>query len=95
MQMLSYNLKNVKFDIAKPHVGLGLNEIESEVIKEVITDIHIVHSEDESEDDDDTDSEAEDAGTESCESEYFITSGSSSDTEENSVIEKRFNAMKL
>ncbi|KAL9888428.1 protein SHQ1 homolog [Glossina fuscipes fuscipes] len=96
LQTLAYNLKNVLLDIFKKHLGLGLTDLESELLRELITDIHIAssNSEDESEDQEDGEGEADDAGTESCESE-FCNSNESSDTEENSVIEKQMNELKL
>ncbi|KAM7362841.1 protein SHQ1 homolog [Cochliomyia hominivorax] len=107
LQMLAHNLKNVSFDIFKKHLGLGLIELETELLKEIITDIHITasNSEDDSEDpdcDDEDDEEAtDDVGTESCESEFYTSndsesdSSSSSDTEEDSVIEQKMDKLKL
>uniref|UniRef100_A0A1A9W1L3 Protein SHQ1 homolog n=1 Tax=Glossina brevipalpis TaxID=37001 RepID=A0A1A9W1L3_9MUSC len=96
LQMLAYNIKNILLDIFKKHLGLGLTDLESELLKELITDIHIAASTsgDESEDQEEGEGEADDAGTESCESE-FCNSNESSDTEENSVIEKQMNELKL
>lgn len=106
-QMLAHNLKNVLLDIFKKHLGLGLQELETELLKELITDIHIAasNSEDDSEDpdcDDDEDDATDDVGTESCESEFYTSndsesdsSSSSSDTEEDSVIEQKLDNLKL
>lgn len=102
LQMLAHNLKNVLLDVFKKHLGLGLQELETELLKEIITDLHIAasNSEDDSEDPDynvDDDETGDDVGTESCESEFYTSpeSTTSSDTEEDSVIEQKMNKLKL
>lgn len=106
LQMLAHNLKNVLLDVFKKHLGLGLKELETELLKELITDMHITasNSEDDSEDPDiddtDEDEATDDVGTESCESENYTSAdsegdSSSSDTEEDSVIEQKMDKLKL
>ncbi|XP_065354339.1 protein SHQ1 homolog [Calliphora vicina] len=116
LQMLAHNLKNVLLDIFKKHLGLGLQELETELLKELITDIHMAASnseddsedpdcddeDDEDEDVDDDDEATDDVGTESCESEFYTlpdsesdSTSSSSDTEEDSVIEQKMDNLKL
>lgn len=105
LQMLAYNLKNILMDLTKGEIGLGLVKLESELLREIISDIRIsttVSSEDDSEDHDGTtidESSAqsdhvseidEDAGTESFDSEIFISSDSSDSTsDEESVTDGR------
>lgn len=101
LQMLAYNLKNVLFDVFKKHLGLGLQELETELLKELITDIHISASNSE---DDSEDPDYDEGGTESYESEFNTSTensdsdsscSSSSDTEEDSVIEQKMDNLKL
>lgn len=103
LQMLAYNLKNILLDLAKEEMGLGLVKLESQLLREIISDIHItttLSSEDESEDRDvntidDSSAQSdhvsevdEDAGTESFDSEIFISSDSSdSSSEEENVTD--------
>ncbi|KNC30560.1 SHQ1-like protein [Lucilia cuprina] len=97
LQMLAHNLKNVLYDIFKKHLGLGLQELETELLKELITDIHIAASnseddsedhdcdDDDSDDDDDDDEETtDDVGTESCESEFCNLPNKQSDNSSSS-----------
>lgn len=88
LQMLAHNLKNVLLDVLKKHLGLGLQELETELLKELITDIHIAASasEDESEDISD-DTESDDDCTSS--------DNSSTDSDGDSVIEQKLNNLKL
>lgn len=101
--LLARNLKNVLLDVSKKHLRLELGEIETELLKELITDMHLGNtstSEDEIDDDTDEDIDDEDdddtneeSGTESGEdatdsSSTAASSSSSSDTEQNSVIEQ-------
>uniref|UniRef100_A0A034WCX3 Protein SHQ1 homolog n=1 Tax=Bactrocera dorsalis TaxID=27457 RepID=A0A034WCX3_BACDO len=103
LRLLARNLKNVLLDVSKKHLRLELGEIETELLKELITDMHLGNtstSEDEVDDDTDEDIDDEDAddtneesGTESGEdatdsSSTAASSSSSSDTEQNSVIEQ-------
>uniref|UniRef100_A0A0A1XGD1 Protein SHQ1 homolog n=1 Tax=Zeugodacus cucurbitae TaxID=28588 RepID=A0A0A1XGD1_ZEUCU len=100
LRLLARNLKNVLLDVSKKHLRLELGEIETELLKELITDIHLGNSstsEDDDTDEDIDDVEGDDAndesGTESGEdatdsSSTTASSSSSSDTEQNSVIEQ-------
>lgn len=103
LRLLARNLKNVLLDVSKKHLGLELGEIESELLKELIRDIHLGNTStsedridddtDEDIDDDDGDDTNEESGTESGEdatdsSTTMPSSSASSDTEPNSVIEQ-------
>lgn len=86
LQMLAHNLKNVLFDIFKKNVGLGLQELETELLKELITDIHVGTS---------STSEDESAGSDTDSSTSSDNTSTSSESDEDSVIEQKMDNLKL
>ncbi|XP_061393213.1 protein SHQ1 homolog [Musca vetustissima] len=86
LQMLAHNLKNVLFDVFKKNLGLGLQELETELLKELITDIHIAAS---------STSEDESVETESDTSSSDSSDDSDSDSDGDSVIEQKMGSLKL
>ncbi|XP_036329685.1 protein SHQ1 homolog [Rhagoletis pomonella] len=62
LRLLARNLKNVLLDVCKKHLRLDLGEIETELLKELITDIHLGDSSasEEEEGDDDTEDDGDD-----------------------------------
>ncbi|XP_075145081.1 protein SHQ1 homolog [Haematobia irritans] len=90
LQMLAHNLKNVLFDIFKKNLGLDLQELEMELLKEIITDIHIGASSSSSS------ACGDDESFEKTDSESSSSSDSSSETDgEDSVIEQKMDNLKL
>lgn len=98
LHMLAYNLKNIQFDVYKKHLGLGLSELETELLKELITDIHATASTSEEDDDADEEEDDDEDSDDDSESDCF-TSPDNTDTEdteeENSVICKKINEIEL
>uniref|UniRef100_A0A1I8QAP9 Protein SHQ1 homolog n=1 Tax=Stomoxys calcitrans TaxID=35570 RepID=A0A1I8QAP9_STOCA len=89
LQMLAQNLKNVLFDIFKKNLGLGLQELETELLKEIITDIHIGASSSSS-------LTSEDESVETASDSSTTSSDSSSESdEEHSVIEQKMDKLSL
>uniref|UniRef100_T1PLU2 Protein SHQ1 homolog n=1 Tax=Musca domestica TaxID=7370 RepID=T1PLU2_MUSDO len=86
LQMLAHNLKNVLFDVFKKDLGLGLQELETELLKELITDIHIAAS---------STSEDESVETETDSSSTSSDSSDDSDSDGDSVIEQKMESLKL
>lgn len=99
LQMLSHNLKNVVFDVTKKSLRLGLTDIETELLKELIEDMHSSQSSggddsefdddddyEETEGDDDDDEEVDDDDEEDDDGE---DSSSSQEEDTNSVIENK------
>lgn len=99
--MLSHNLKNVLFDVTKKSLRLGLTEIEKELLKELIEDMHSSQSsaddsefddyeEDTEDDDEEEEEEGEDDEDDDEEEEDDDEESSSSQEEDtNSVIENK------
>lgn len=90
--MLSQNLKNVLFDITKKGLRLGLTDIEKELLKELIEDMHSSQSSggDDSEfDEDDYDDTEGDDEDDEDEGEEDEESSSSQEEDTNSVIENK------
>ncbi|XP_067639116.1 protein SHQ1 homolog [Eurosta solidaginis] len=87
LQLLARNLKNVLLDVCKKHLRLELGEIETELLKELITDMHLSNTstseeegddeeEDDTEDDEDADVEDdEDADVEDDDDEDDVNDG--------------------
>ncbi|XP_055851472.1 protein SHQ1 homolog [Episyrphus balteatus] len=86
LQMLSRNLKNVLLDTTKKHLRLGLGEIETELLKELIEDIHLTTS---SESEGDVNSSSEESGSDSESESESETDDSNDEGDSGSVIEKK------
>lgn len=102
LHMLSQNLKNVLFDVTKKSLRLGLTDIETELLKELIEDMHSSQSsggddsefdedydETEGDDDDDDDDDDEEEGDEDDDEDDDDDSSSSQEEDTNSVIENK------
>lgn len=93
--MLSQNLKNVLFDITKKSLRLGLTDIETELLKELIEDMHSSQSSggDDSEFDeeeyDDTEGDDDEDDDEEVDDDDEEDSSSSQEEDTNSVIENK------
>lgn len=91
LHMLSQNLKNVLFDVTKKSLRLGLTDIETELLKELIEDMHSSQSSggEDSEFDDEEYDETEGDEEDDDEDDEEDSSSSSQEEDTNSVIENK------
>lgn len=68
LKTLSRNLKNLHLNITKKDTRLNLSDIETELLKELIEDIHLGNSDDSDDDDADSDGSDDESSSEDTES---------------------------
>ncbi|CAD7093681.1 unnamed protein product [Hermetia illucens] len=68
LKTLSRNLKNLHLNISKKDTRLNLSDIETELLKELIEDIHLGNSDDSDDDDADSDGSDDESSSEDTES---------------------------